>query len=861
MAIELENSKKHLVVKRSGKVEPYNPDKLYKVLLWAADGNEVIANSILEATKIRIYDRIPIALLYDEVMDTTYNLISRISPVYDKVLLNLYLQKMYKSSWNMTRNFYPSLPKVLKKFSDAGIIVDVTKHFTDDELTTLSKAINPSRDKLSSYLGMSTFFSKYSKNHNGSYELLQHGFMRLAIQSYLLDESPTRIDKIISRYDNLSLGLYTEATPKWKNSLTFNMQGASCCVHKPDDNTESINKVTSDIGQYSRHDGGNAADVSAFRASGSTIGSKGVSSGPIPFIRKFQAAVEGFNQSGTRPGICIVTYQWWHADIMSLLLLLDEGGQENQRARNLKYTLKVNRLFLRAIESGSDVHLFDPKDVPELLNTWGTEFEDLYQQAIDNGLTKTVISARAIAYELAKQRSETGNIYIFFSDNANEQSTFNDTIHSSNACVTGDTKILTKEFGNVPISEVAGQTLECWDGEQWVETPLFKTHNGYNKIYSISVTTGDTSVTIKASDYHKWYNSAGQMFRTKELTKGMILEGHIDADSGEPVNGGTISGIRLLEGSQPIYCGTSPRNNKLVFNGVLTGNCTEIMLPTKASKFNKAKLSMSMSDCKFTTTTIEETGLTALCNLSSINVAAWDKLDTPAKHSLAKELLEGSDNLIEWQYYPTADGELFNRGFRAIGIGMNNLAYLFASKGLPFDSEEARELMKELSSSMRDVFVEESRLLAKSRGSFQFFNKTSQSVPSRFATLFAIAPTSTSSLIINATEGIEPVSKLLAEKTGTYSTKQLAPELSSLGSKYSIAGDIPTKALYSLAAIRQECLGEMAQGQSVNTYMSNSDSAYDIISDIILAEELGLLSLYYLQSSTAIAEQCDSCGA
>lgn len=709
------NNENHSVQKRNGTYEQYSVTKLRNVILWAAEGSEVFTDAIMDALQIRVYDRIPITTLFDEVIDTTYNMISRLHPQYEPICKRLYLQKMYKQTWSMNRNMYPHVREYLTGIS--SVTIDVLSKFTTNEINQLSSAIKPERDMRSTYLGLQTFFDKYSMKVNGQpVELLQHGYLRLAIQAYINDTSNERIQKIINRYNNLSLSIYTESTPKWKNSLRPKYQAASCCVHKMDDNTESINKVVSDVGQYSRFDGGNAADVSALRCAGSLIGTKGHSAGPIPFIRKLQSSVEAFNQSSTRPGICIVTYAWWHADIFSLLKLMDEGGNENQRARNLKFTLKVNTLLLDAVKTNEDVHLFDPKDVPELLESYGEEFNKLYKQAILDGKSKQIVPARTIALELATQRSETGNLYLFFSDNVNKQSPFKDIIHSSNAC-------------------------------------------------------------------------------------------------------------------------------------------TEIFLPTYSSSNTTSCSRLSIGASKYITTMKETSGLTALCNLSSINVYAWMNLSKAEQHAVAKELLEASDNQIDDQYYPTVDGEIFNRNYRAIGIGENNLAYYFAKHNIKFSSKEALEHQELISKSIHDVFNEESAKLATIRGDFPWIKKT-HLTNRRFATLFAIAPTSTSSLIGNLTEGIEPVERLISEKTGTYSTKQVAPELATIGMNYELANDVPTKSLYDLAAVRQRYLD---QGQSINTYPKDNSSAYEIISDIIYADDQGLNSLYYLKSvTTQICEGCES---
>jgi len=714
MAIELATNKTHIVVKRDGREEPYSEAKMKQVLMWACQGSEPLADSILEAIEIRIYNKIAIETLFDEVIDTVYNMISRLTPQYEEVLKRLFIQKTYKELWGIKRAEYPTLAQYFAEFSGQDKEL-IDPKLSPTELEQLDLAIKPERDLLSPYLGLTVFFEKYSIRGK---ELLQHGFMRVAIQPYVNDTSPNRIQKIINRYNNLSLGYYTEATPKFKNSLKHKFYGASCCVHKSADNSESINAVTSDIGQYSRADGGNACDVSDWRASNSTIGLVGKSDGPIPFIKKLEASVNAFNQNSTRPGVCAVYYQWWHADVMALLPLMDEGGKENQRARGLKFGIKLNRLFLRAITANEDVHLFDPKVVPHLNNLFGTEFDEAYDQAVKAKLYTSVIPARTIALAIAKERLETGNLYIFFIENANEHTPFNDIIHSSNLCM-------------------------------------------------------------------------------------------------------------------------------------------EIFLPTIATEFNKSRVVTDLSTGEAYTESYNKTGLTALCNLSSINVDKWINMSSEERDTLAAELLESSDNLIDLQSYPTPEGELFNRNYRAIGIGMNNLAYAFASRNIKFTDDDAKVLMEEISSSIHEVFNRASYNLAIQRGNFLWHNKTKLSEPRRFATLFALPPGATNSLIIGATEGTEPVSKLLSEKTGTYSSKQLVPELLKYGMNYQLAAEIPTKVLYDLAAIRQRYLD---QGQSLNTYAKDPSSAYEVVNAIIYAESVGLKSLYYLQSNTAV-DECLSCGA
>lgn len=117
----------------------------------------------------------------------------------------------------------------------------------------------------------------------------------------------------------------------------------------------------------------------------------------------------------------------------------------------------------------------------------------------------------------------------------------------------------------------------------------------------------------------------------------------------------------------------------------------------------------------------------------------------------------------------------------------------------------------------------------------------------------------TSGNIICATEGIEPIRKFSIVKEGTYNLPFLAPNLKNCRMYYDRAFDIPTTTILELAGIRQKFLD---MSQSLNLYYKTTDSAAQIIADIIYAEKLGIKSLYYLNPEKADAnKECESCSS
>lgn len=95
----------------------------------------------------------------------------------------------------------------------------------------------------------------------------------------------------------------------------------------------------------------------------------------------------------------------------------------------------------------------------------------------------------------------TGAPFILYRDNFNERNpqAHDGIIKSSQLCVAGDTKILTKQ-GNIPIENLVGKTIECWNGEEWSDTLIGKTSDG-QKVLEILFNNQEI---VRATPYHKW---------------------------------------------------------------------------------------------------------------------------------------------------------------------------------------------------------------------------------------------------------------------------------------------------------------------------------------------------------------------
>ena len=83
-----------IIIKRDGREEPYNIKKMYKVVKWACAGDKFLADDLLESTMIKLYDKIKITDVYDELIKTAAAKISLLYPQWEYIAAKLYLLKL-----------------------------------------------------------------------------------------------------------------------------------------------------------------------------------------------------------------------------------------------------------------------------------------------------------------------------------------------------------------------------------------------------------------------------------------------------------------------------------------------------------------------------------------------------------------------------------------------------------------------------------------------------------------------------------------------------------------------------------------------------------------------------------------------
>ena len=135
------------------------------------------------------------------------------------------------------------------------------------------------------------------------------------------------------------------------------------------------------------------------RSRGSLIrGTNGHSNGIVPWLRTLDASVAAVNQGGRRKGAACVYLETWHADVEEFLELRDNTGEDARRTHNLNLANWVPDEFMRRVEADAAWSLFDPKQVPELVDLWGEEFDAAYRAAEAAGPVRHGRSRRGELY-------------------------------------------------------------------------------------------------------------------------------------------------------------------------------------------------------------------------------------------------------------------------------------------------------------------------------------------------------------------------------------------------------------------------------------------------------------------------------
>ena len=647
----------------------------------------------------------------------------------------------------------PKLYEIVKKNVDTGLYTEeLLKWYSEDEWNDMENIIDHSKDEDYSYAAIEQLIAKYLVKNRSTkeiYETPQIRYIIAAATVFHKEETNKRLKFIKEYYTCASDGLFTLATPVLAGLGTPTKQFSSCVLIKADDNLDSIFASGEMMAKYAAKRAGIGLEVGRLRPLGSPIrGGEVMHTGMIPFLKKWFGDLRSCSQGGIRNASATVFYPIWHHQFDDLIVLKNNQGTEETRVRHMDYGVVLNAFFFRRFKNKENITFFDPNEVPDLYEAFYTDtklFEDLYiQYEKQRNLRKKVISAEEVFKAgILKERTDTGRIYLAFTDNVMKQGPFDPEHH-------------------------------------------------------------------------------------------------------------------------PIY---------------QSNLCCEILLPTKPFK--------RLDD---------PNGRIALCTLGSIN---WGSFRNPEDMRRACRILQRSlCNILDYQDFLSVQSKLSNDEISPLGVGVTNLAYWHAKRGMKYGEKEALQEVKTWMEHQAFYLTQGTVELAKERGACKHsaytrygrgefpwenrakgVNKLTDFTPTndlnwetlrhdmrmygvRNATLMAIAPVESSSVVVSSTNGIEmPMSLISVKESKAGSLIQVDPEYNKLKNKYELMWDLKDcEAYLKTAAV---LAAYVDQSISTNTFYNPAHFPERKVPTTIIAKNLmqahawGIKTFYYSLINKAGSKNID----
>ena len=302
----------------------------------------------------------------------------------------------------------------------------------------------------------------------------------------------------------------------------------------------------------------------------------------------------------------------------------------------------------------------------------------------------------------------------------------------------------------------------------------------------------------------------------------------------------------------------------------------------------KDKVSMSnlCQEITLPTTPLEHiddpNGEVALCILSAINVGKINKIEE--LDELCDLAVRGLDALIDYQQYPVVAAEQSTKNRRSLGVGFIGLAHYLAKNSAKYDSAKANDLVHKLTERFQFALLSASNAIAMEKGPCGYFGKTKyadgilptdtykkdvdeiisndllcdweflrkriQQYGLRNSTLSAQMPSESSSVVSNATNGIEPPRDYLSiKKSKKGPLKQVVPSYGSLKNNYTLLWDMPdNKGYINIVAIMQKFFDQAISGNwsyNPENYPDNEVPVSEMAKDLLTTYKYGWKTSYY----------------
>ncbi|MFQ3579249.1 MAG: ribonucleoside-diphosphate reductase subunit alpha [Bacteroidales bacterium] len=471
------------VTKRNGTKEALNLEKINQSVIRCTNGLSVSVSDIILTANLQFYDGISTKEIDNALIMSCCEKIFRHID-YSYAAGNILLNIIYKEVLGKTIG--DSLDKKYREAFIKGISNSLlSKELLKFDLDYLASHLIIKNDKFE-YRGIKTLYDSYMIK---GVETPQAFFMRVSMGLALNEKPEDRNYYALKFYQMISNHQYMPSTPTLFNSGTNFPQLSSCYLSTIHDSEDGIMGSMHDQARLSKYAGGLGVDFGHIR-SASKLGNYGFSSGVIPFMKIFNSVVAAFNQAGRRRGSGAAYYPCYYLDFEDFIDLRKNTGDERRRCHDINTAAWIPDLFMQRVEEDGEWTLFNPKECPDLHETFHEKFNELYQkyESRKHELNHKTVRARDLWKKMLLSLPSTGHPWICFKDMANLCYTNQNegVVFSSNLCteIIRHTKYTTYSFGR---KEQIGETAVCNLGSINLEKFLVKNGDRYYLDYDAMI--------------------------------------------------------------------------------------------------------------------------------------------------------------------------------------------------------------------------------------------------------------------------------------------------------------------------------------------------------------------------------------
>lgn len=475
-------------------------------------------------------------------------------------------------------------------------------------------------------------------------------------------------------------------SPVWFNvGVEDEPQIAACFIQSVEDSLESIMDLAKNESMLFKHGSGTGSNLSNLRSSKEKLRGGGYSSGPVSFMKGFDAFAGVVKSGGkTRRAAKMVILDVDHPDIEEFVQCksreegkaralvkagydsnfnVSGGAYDSISYQNANHSVRVTDGFMEAVESG-DKWLLKSRTTDK---TWE-------------------VDARELFHKMAQAAWECGDPGMQFHGIINKMHTSKASgeIRGSNPCIRRGERILTDQ-GWRRIEELAGEFTLLSDTVGYVEGKVWK--SGVKPIMRLWISDGKT---LDVTPDHRILTNKGWI-EAKNSEGLYVATG--DHDRTPTILDTWIVRVEDLGIEDEVYDFSCPTTQAGIVSGVVVHNCSEYV---------------HLDD--------------SACNLASLNLKKFlkgDKIDIATYKHVIRVMITAMDILIDRASYPTEKIAKNARRFRQLGLGYANLGALLMSLGLPYDSDEGRDLAASLTSLMTAQAYKVSAELAGELGGYE----------------------------------------------------------------------------------------------------------------------------------------------